>query len=489
MNQVIYSINQGFQNNYNYIGDFDDEYYDNNYDFDCDEQQYEYTDAAGRPYLDTAIPPPSIFYVKHRVEQQNKIARFLEIEEMRKKADLAARLAADEARWQAQEAKYRAEQQNLAQLDFFRAKLNKLSLDEIGKAVRENIYTDETENKIANEVLLSKLPRFPASTLERMKKEEAEKSKSKADRKFYTWLAGNSASSTSHTAWGSSRTSGKNQKKADLQVMNSDAYIQRAAVRRTRRKLNAEKEAEEQAKRAETIARINAQIAAKAVETKVEVVSKEPVEETEWQKFKRKELEEFRVKIATTEYIEVSDTKAKAEIEWTKVMVKKTKNEKIASQITQSFYEASSKPEALQLAAAVAPQPMKKVTATQMCKSVASNTKCPYPPGKCNFAHSFDELKPKPCANRCCRFIKRVGDKLINKGNKVCTFIHEGETKSNLCNRIGVRVPDVIIAPVNVSKLIKIEGITPMGTRVLKPFSATQAWAPVDYYEKIRNEK
>jgi hypothetical protein len=482
MTQVIYSKNQGFQNNYNYIGDFDDEYYDNHYDFDCDEPQYEYTDASGRPYLDTAIPPPSIFYVMDKVKQRHRIARQLEKEKKQKEDILAARRAADEARWQDQEVKYRNEQQCLALHDFFRRELNKLTLAEIGKAIREKTFTDEIEVKIANEVFMSKLPRFPASTLERMKKEEAEKSEPKADRKFYTWLAGNSASSTSRTAWGSSRTSGKNQKKADLQVMNSDAYIQRAAARRARRKRNTEKEAEEQVKRTQTIARINSQIAARAAEAEVEVVAKAPDEETEYQKFKREELEAFRVKIATTEYkedlaCEIATENTTTEPTWTKVVT--SKKNKLATQIEQALY-ATPVCLSAEIAEAVAPKPMsKKVTATIMCRSVAQNQKCPYPPGKCNFAHSVEELNPRQCINRFCKFVKNIGGKYVNNGKKVCAYLHEGETKSNLCNRIGVRVQEVICKPVIVLEKINTLKLTPMGTRVLKPYSATQAWGPI----------
>ena len=476
MNQVIYSNNQGFQNNYTFNGYFD---YDNNYDFDCDEQQYEYTDAAGRPYLETAIPVPSLFYIKQKIEQQNNIMRQLVKEKKQKEAALAARRAVDEARWQAEEAKFRKEQQRISQLGFLRTELNKLTLQEVGKVVRENVYTDEAEVKIATEVLLSKLPKFPASTLERMKKEEEEKSKPMADRKFYTWLAGNKASVTSHTAWGSRRNGGKNQGKENLQVMNSDAYIQRVAARRVRRKLNAEKEAEEQAKRSETIARINSQIAAAKAESETPPATS-PIEETEYQKFKREEIESFRVKTIDISYETSTREKSKpVEEGWKKVAkVDYKKEKKVEQQLTQMFYEKKPGEET------VISKVVEKVSwtnakkATLMCKSVINGGKCPHPPGKCNFAHSPEELCPKNCINPSCRFIKRIGSKYINKGGKVCAYLHEGETKSNLCSRIGMKIQEVVCKPVIIERINMLH-MTPLSTRVLKPYSATQAWGPV----------
>ena len=70
MNQVNYRMNQE-QNNYtNKTNKYDNE----NYDFDCDEQQNEYYDAKRRPYLDTANPTPSLFYTASRVAKRIKKA-------------------------------------------------------------------------------------------------------------------------------------------------------------------------------------------------------------------------------------------------------------------------------------------------------------------------------------------------------------------------------------------------------------------------------
>ena len=489
MNQLTYIMNQD-ENNYNQITNnryYNDEYYDQYYDFDCDDQQYEYEDAMGRPYLDSAIPTPSIFYVANRVAKQIKAMRQEEKIRKLKAAAIKARQAAHEAAVFAAEVRARKEDFKNEQLSFFRSQLERQTLDEVAKAVYDKIYTDATEVKIANEVLLSKLPKFSSAQLAKMK--AAENAKPEADGRFYTWRKGVTASNTSRNAWGHRRNGGGKGHKATLQEMNSEALaVERAAARRIRRKTQDVKEEEEETERSITIARVNAQRAAleakKAAELEALKPEVEVVEETEGQKFKRLEIEAFRVKIATTEYVTDKIVEVKGDVEgWTKVDTKETKNTKIAKQIAKALYTAprESAVDAVAVAAAVAPKPMsKKVTSTQMCKSVAKGTKCPYPPGKCNFAHCYDELKPKNCANRCCHFAKRIGDKYVNKGKKICTYIHEGETKSNLCQRIGVRVPDVILAPINITASIKIAGITPMSDRVLRPYSATRAWAPLD---------
>jgi hypothetical protein len=489
MNQVTYLINQGNQNNYtnNSVGYYDDEYYDQYYDFDYDEQQYEYEDAVGRPYLDSAIPIPSIFYTVSRVAKAMKTLRQEEVHKL-KAATLEARRIAYEAKIFAAEVKARNNDFKNEQLSFFRSQLEKQSLDEVAKAVYDKIYTDATEVKIANEILLSKIPKFSSARLAKMKAIEDD-AKPEADAKFYTWRNGNKASATNRQAWGHRRSGGGKGHKTTLQELNSEVLsAELAAARRLRRKAIAEKEEVEETQRSITIARVNAQRAEMEAKKAAEfaaanpIVEAEVVEETEGQKFRREELEAFRVKTATTEYVfEASVAIASDPSGWTKVNTKETKNSKIAKQIEKALYIAPRETDdAVSVAEAVAPKPMsKKVTATQMCKSVSKGDKCPYPPGKCNFAHGYDELKPKNCANRCCRFIKKIGDKYVNKGRKICTYIHEAETKSNLCQRIGVRV-DVSITSNKITASIKIEGITPMSDRVLKPYSASRAWAPLD---------
>ena len=483
MNQVTYRMNQD-QNNYTKTNKYDDEYYDEYYDFDCVEQQYEYYDAMGRPYLDTAIPTPSLFYTASRVAKRIKKAHQEEKVRKLKQDAIEERKKKYKAALEASEIEARKKDFKNEQMSFFRSQLEKHSLDEVAKAVYNKIYNDPTEIKIANDIMISKLPKFSSSRLEKMKAIE-DNVKPEADIRFYTWRKGVKSSATNHQAWGHRRNGGGKGHKASLQELNSEALsAQVAAARRLRRKANAEKLEVEETKRSIAIARINAQRAEietkKAAELAAAIPIVEVVEETDGQKFKREELEAFReafkVKTISNDYvIEPQIASVSVPTKWTKVM---TKNSKIAKQIERSLYIVSSL-KTVDVAQTFAPKRMsKKVTATQMCKSVSRGSKCPYPPGKCNFAHGYDELKPKKCANRCCRFIKKIGDKYVNKGRKICTYIHEAETKSNLCQRIGVRV-DVSIAPIKITELIKIEGVTPMSDRVLKPYSASRAWAPL----------
>ena len=479
-------MNQGFQNNYNYnynfFGEYDDEYYDENYDLHCDEMQYEYVDAAGNPYLDTYIPAPSILYVKDRIAREREAIRKEEMAKQKRAADLAARRALDEARFAAQEAKVREEKRVEAQLSFFRGKLNTLTLQEIGEAVRNKIYTDETEAKIANEVFMSKLPRFSTAMLAKMKAAEEKAAKTTASEKY---TAPNVFADKS--VWGHRRNGGGKGRKDTIQIMNSpEKAAEIAAARRIRRKENAKKAAEELAERQKKQEQINAIIAA----AKPPPAPVEAVEETEWQKFKREELEAFRVKVATTEYKEVKEVAkeeaavAKEDAEWTKVV--DVKKNKIAKSIECALY-ATPVCEAVVVAEAVAPKPMsKKVKATIMCRSVAKKEACPHPPGQCNFAHSIDELAPRTCINSRCHFVKNVGEKYINKGRKVCAYLHEGETKHNLCRRLGVDVAETVVSQSSIARSnAPIIGLTPTSTRVLKPYSKDRAWAPVEVAEAM----
>ena len=123
------------ENNYTQIyNKYSDEYYDEYYDFDCDDQQYEYEDAMGRPYLDSVIRPPSLSYVVNRVAAEQKAIRQQEKIVKLKKAALEARRMAYEAAVFAAEVKARKNDFKNEQLSCCRAQLVKLSLDEIAKS-------------------------------------------------------------------------------------------------------------------------------------------------------------------------------------------------------------------------------------------------------------------------------------------------------------------------------------------------------------------
>lgn len=349
----------------------------------------------------------------------------------------------------------------------------------------------------ANRLFMSKLPKFPKAMLERMKV-EAEKValvKLSASNKFYTWMTGAKASAQSRTAFGHRRNGGGKSKAASeiiFKKMNSDeAVAERAVAKRIRQKANKEKAEEVTSKYAEVMKRMLVQKA--EMEVPKEVFEVVVIEETDWQVFKREELEAVRSKLRTKtdeiNYEAKPVVQKTVESGWTKVDSKAVKNDKTAFALAVALYKNKRIESKKALAIAVEKKPMsEKVTYTLMCSSVAKNEKCPHPEGKCNFAHCAEELKPRVCANVCCKFIKRIGEKVVNKGFKMCAYIHEGETKMSMCNRIGVTAATVIIKPI-ITVAEPVANSTPVSSKVLKPFSSTSAWAPVDLVVKKRKSR
>lgn len=370
------------------------------------------------------------------------------------------------------------------QLEFYRSRLNQLPLASVSEIFRADIFKSDEERAIATSVMLSKLPKFSTAMLKRME-EATKESSTEASDKFYTWRSGNKASSTSHTAWGHRRNGGGKGKKESLNEMNSEkAAADRIAARKIRQKANKEERERQAVKDAENLARVTAYVEAnKAVAPVVEVVA---VEETDYQKFKREELETFRVKVIDLEY--VSDLPPppvkEREGDWKIIETGRKRATKLEKEFTSSLFTTA---KAGMTDNVVVPEEVVKVhwkkakKASMMCRSVVKGEACPHPEGKCNFAHNFEELSPKCCANSSCRFVKRVGEKFINKGKKLCLFKHEGETKIQFCQRIGVKCPAQPICGLIASKSTTAAfEVTPTSDRVLKPYSATQAWAPLD---------
>ncbi len=389
--------------------------------------------------------------------------------------------------------KQREEDVKKAQLDFFAKQVTKMTLEEVGKLFRANDLSCEKQKEIVNTVFISKLPRFSTAMLKRMQATNDLASKVKANDKFYTWKKGVTASNTSHTAWGHRRNGGGKGKKESISIKDTSekAKIAKAAAKRVRQENNKEKREKEMIRHKEIMVRLTEQ--KKALEEKEvkEEVKEEVNEETEEEKqrkkkieeyndFKRNELDSFRVKVVDISYETSTSEKSKPVDEgWKKVTKVASKQEKKALHLRKLFYEKKPEEETVIAKAVKKVSWTKAKKATLMCRSVAKGEKCPHPPGKCNFAHSPEELNPKNCANGgCCKFIKRIGSKYINRGRKVCAYLHEGESKFNLCKRIGVKMEEVICKPVIADK-INVLQMTPLSTRVMKPYSSTQAWGPV----------
>ena len=77
-----------------------------------------------------------------------------------------------------------------------------------------------------------------------------------------------------------------------------------------------------------------------------------------------------------------------------------------------------------------------KLLKTRMCMSVATKTQCKH--SNCRFAHSTEELTPSYCAfNDSCKLVRTIGGKIKNRSkNKICEYIHIGETKEEFNERI-----------------------------------------------------
>jgi hypothetical protein len=72
------------------------------------------------------------------------------------------------------------------------------------------------------------------------------------------------------------------------------------------------------------------------------------------------------------------------------------------------------------------------------CKSLFTKSRCPHGT-RCNFAHKPEELSPTKCnfGSRC-YLVNIVNGRLQNTGNKVCSYIHDGEDVYNLAKRLGL---------------------------------------------------
>jgi hypothetical protein len=299
---------------------------------------------------------------------------------------------------------------------------------------------------------------------------------SSASPKFYTWNVGARAKTTSHTAWGHRRNGGGKSSVANgiiFNKMNSDSVAaERSAAKRVRQIANKAKAEVDNVRYAEIMKKMVTQqpVVVEEVEPIIESVSS----------ISQMVISKLRLKTEYTSYettpvvsIKISDG------EWIKVDKKQVKSNKTAMDLTIALYQS-------EIAKAVEKKPMSmKVTSTLMCVSVAQNVKCPHPEGKCNFAHCAEELKPRVCVNKCCKYVRQMGGKFVNRGFKVCAYIHEGETKTNLCNRIGVRVTESKVSQVLETLIFE----TPVSTRVMKPFSTTRVWAPIDYVAPARKTR
>lgn len=407
-----------------------------NYSDFYSETDYEYVDAMGNPYINTNIPS-RLSAICETIEEDEPILD-LSHDQLTMLVSLSnsndrcpMRCMNDGASWGSAVNAYNEELADIKKAD------------DLADFTEFNKKSDEDIIKHKSDILLASLPKFPKAMIERMKKEAEEiaMKRPNASKKFYTWKKGVTSSATSRTAWGHRRSGGGKGKVQTLSEMNSEKAISELATKkRIRQQANKEKAEVESFRIAEKMKTLEIQKI--ALTPIIEEQAQEPVEETDFQRFRREEMESFNTKSAPIIDYVVAKPKAKTDEKWTKVDVKQTKNEKIAMGIMRSL---CMKPTNNRTGAMNKLAGMKKgggEMRSRLCKSVmpGGNRKCPHG-SACKFAHAPSQLNIKGCVfGERCNFVTKDGDGWKNTKSKVCQFGHPGEEndKPSFCKRIGM---------------------------------------------------
>lgn len=430
------------------------------------EPEYEYYDAAGRPILDTLIRPPSLAELILKSATQDDSYEPLErdvtlLTDLKTKEKCPIEFLDKYNNWEEALFKYnesiknkkqeesnkkeekqkqiQEEQFEKAQNDFLRLEMQKLTAKQIGdKLWRENNNYTEKQKQILTEIFMSKLPKFTTATLEKMKDKEKQLNKPVADVKFYTWKKGARASSTSHTAWGHRRNGGGKGRVETLSQLNSEKSAEeRNKMRKERRKNAKHKKEEEESKRKQKIEELQKNIIKQVKKPEIS----EEKEETEYQKFKKEEMKQIRIKqleILKSEKQEDKKEQSKKiekrkieEEKWEKVPDKKiSKKQKIEKEIKESLYSCKKKPPSRSDAIKKLSTMKTGASKTRLCISFLKNEKCRHG-SRCNFAHNVNELNIVKCVfGENCRNVQQRRGIWVNKSAKICAFGHPGEEKN-----------------------------------------------------------
>jgi len=270
-----------------------------------------------------------------------------------------------------------------------------------------------------------------------------------ADTKYYTWFKGNQCSSTSRNAWGHRRNGGTKGRIAmeKQSRMLTDKEIELAKIAKKERQVVSKAKREKDAiKLAERNAQITAFLASKQVVQPEAVV----VEETEWQKFKKAETEEFKtmVRNRTTlpelvPYIEPVVVSSNRKVDWS-VMGLGRKTKKV-DDLTKKLFDTSSyrQQKARDRGGGATPHSVSKII---MCRSVSRKFKCTT--SSCNYAHTRKELDIRPCrkGSECNRIRSINGTVVSNPSGPSCCFSHYelGETIESYYRRLRIPVDAVV---------------------------------------------
>lgn len=423
---------------------------------------YEYEDAYGRPYLDTLIPQKSLLYYMQANNNVNNYSLPYKSKEqlemftnLRTGEECPLRILEQTDSWSNAMLVYEKEKDHSE---------NDNSFEEYQKK------KDDEMEKIKHDNFMASLPKFSTAMLKKMEEAKLKTKEPSASDKFYTWRKGATASSTSRQAWGHRRNGGGKFKAQSLTEMNSEkAAAERTAARKIRQKANKEKalkEMEEMKQKEQQILKYMTEVK-KSNQVKEDVC--EVVEETDYQKFKREEIENAKriqvkkmkddssdiystVKLRNEDIIQKhksSPEKTNTRVDkWTTVC-NSSKKTKIAEDIVKNIYALSSGSKKMSKGKPRHDTNRHKSNSgvkqcmpmTILCKSVTKNTKCIHGT-RCNFAHSVSQLSPRECHfGNGCRNVKKQNGKWVNTGTYAkCMFSHPGEEKVHLCSRLGMKV-------------------------------------------------
>jgi hypothetical protein len=441
-----------------------------------DELQYRYYDAMGRPYLDSVIQRPNILneIIKEREEEERvrneqDIPCFDEVVFTSLKnpdESCPARFISDTSTWAESLASYRL----------------KIAQDKADAEISEFTLFDEQRaaecKKMELDLIVSRLPKFPTLTLKRMADEAAEVARiaaiSSASSKYYT-AKKTQSNKAGGAVWGHRRNGGGKGKKVERMValpgqlseqamsrIRDEKYkklvvisdLEAKSSRQLKRGNKKEKDVFDRQKRLDKEEEIRTRMSVMSL-GEPEVVP-EVVEETDWQKFKRHELQTVISKqkcllsVASVEGVKhtfdelVMSTKDKSvAVEpkvrdgWNTVVTKSiTKRKSTENTLVRMFYDDPSKSVNKGRPVGGAPVPF-----SRLCMSVIESVKCRH--GKrCKFAHSPSQLNISPCGfGDRCKNAKCVAGKWVNTPGRKCMFSHPGEEvdKVAFCLRLGMK--------------------------------------------------
>ena len=421
--------------------------------------EFEYCDVMGRPYLDTLVRPESILQeIIANLAREKKEAELIEFKEiMSLDPSIFTSLTNPDESCPESYLKEFGDWDEA--ISAYRNDLSKKCMDEcMDECTREfdeaDMKNKELCKKVEMERLLASLPRFSKAMLARMKKAEEENERNKVVRASSTFYTTKSNTTQGSNVFGHRRSGGgkkgrqaknarlvakvgtislssiRDEKYKELITLTDEVAKQERKVRRQNTKARNEEEDE---KRSIITSEIMRRVELARDNTPPPIV--EVVEETEWQKFKRNELndaikqQKIVLESSPLKYTEfVSTTVERVS---SKPTQQKTKTEILQDELTRSLYRDSVRRK----------DPVTRVvTCTRLCRSFTNGGACPHR-DKCMFAHSLNEYNPIVCSFGVrCRNTTCKDGSWENTGGRVCTFIHPNEDKAKYCTRIGTSV-------------------------------------------------